>query len=37
LRAEEVEHQELVKAVMSRLPNGDEANGAFDEDEPVGQ
>ena len=37
LRAEEVEHQELVKAVMSRLPNGDEANGAFDEDEPVAQ
>jgi hypothetical protein len=26
-----------VKAVMARLPNGDEANGAFDEDEPVAQ
>ena len=37
LRAEEVEHQELVKAVMARIPNGDEANGVFDEDEPVGQ
>jgi len=37
LRAEEVEHQELVKAVMARLPNGDEAAGDFDEDEPVAQ
>jgi rubrerythrin len=37
LRAEEIEHQELVKAVMGRLPNGDEAAGDFDEDEPVAQ
>jgi rubrerythrin len=37
LRAEEVEHQELVKAVMARLPDEDDLNGAFDEDEPVGQ
>ena len=37
LRAEEVEHQELVKSVMARLPNGEEASGAFDEDEPVAQ
>jgi len=37
LRAEEVEHQELVKAVLARLPSGEEANGEFDEDEPVGQ
>ena len=37
LRAEEVEHQELVKSVMAKLPP--EGNGAefFDEDEPVGQ
>jgi erythrin-vacuolar iron transport family protein len=37
LRAEEVEHQELVKAVMARLPPEDEGAEAFDSDEPVGQ
>ncbi len=36
LRAEEVEHQELVKAVMARLPP-DRDIGYDDEDEPVGQ
>ena len=37
LRAEEVEHQELVKAVMAEIPDDDEADEAFDVDEPVGQ
>ncbi len=36
LRAEEVEHQELVKAVMATLPP-DRDFGYDDEDEPVGQ
>ncbi|MCX6550542.1 MAG: ferritin-like domain-containing protein [Acidobacteria bacterium] len=37
LRAEEVEHQELVKAVMAKLPPGDDGVEVFDGDEPVGQ
>jgi erythrin-vacuolar iron transport family protein len=37
LRAEEVEHQELVKAVMARIPEDDQTGEPFDVDEPVGQ
>jgi len=37
LRAEEAEHQELVKAVMATIPPDDPAGRAFDADEPVGQ
>jgi rubrerythrin len=37
LRAEESEHQELVKAVMARVPEDDALDGAFEPDEPVGQ
>ena len=37
LRAEEVEHQELVKAVMAKIPEDDGAAEHFDVDEPVGQ
>ena len=37
LRAEEVEHQELVKAVMAKLPADDEGAEIFEADEPVGQ
>ena len=36
LRAEEVEHQELVKSVMARLPEGDEPDPDTFADEPVG-
>ena len=37
LRAEEVEHQELVKAVMARIPPDDGAPEVGEPDEPVGQ
>lgn len=37
LRAEEVEHQELVKSVMARIPDDDPNAAAFEADEPVGQ
>lgn len=38
LRGEEVEHQDMVKAIMTRLPDDDSAASAgFDADEPVGQ
>jgi rubrerythrin len=37
LRAEEVEHQELVKAVMAKLPPDDGGTAIFEEDEPVAQ
>ena len=37
LRAEEVEHQELVKSVMDKIPPDDDAVEGFDADEPVGQ
>ena len=37
LRDEETEHQELVKAVIAKLPEDDGAAAAFDSDEPVGQ
>jgi rubrerythrin len=37
LRAEEAEHQALVKAVMARIPADDPTGQAFDADEPVGQ
>jgi erythrin-vacuolar iron transport family protein len=36
LRAEETEHQEMVKAVIARLP-ADDDGGGFEPDEPVGQ
>jgi rubrerythrin len=36
LRAEEVEHQELVKAVMARIPPDGEAPEVGEPDEPVG-
>jgi erythrin-vacuolar iron transport family protein len=38
LRAEEVEHQELVKSVMAKLPPVDDAAAdVFETDDPVGQ
>jgi rubrerythrin len=37
LRAEETEHQDLVKAVMAKLPDHDDAAADFEPDEPVGQ
>jgi erythrin-vacuolar iron transport family protein len=37
LRAEEVEHQDLVKAMMTKLPPDPGPAAMFDEDEPVGQ
>jgi len=37
LRDEETEHQQLVKAVMAKLPDDPPAEAAFDADEPVGQ
>jgi erythrin-vacuolar iron transport family protein len=37
LRAEEAEHQALVKAVMAKIPEDNPAARAFDPDEPVGQ
>lgn len=37
LRDEETEHQELVKAVMAKLPEDDGSSAAFDADEPVAQ
>jgi erythrin-vacuolar iron transport family protein len=37
LRAEEAEHQALVKAVMAKLPADAGVDGAFEPDEPVGQ
>jgi erythrin-vacuolar iron transport family protein len=37
LRAEEVEHQDLVKAMMATLPPDAGPAAVFDEDEPVGQ
>lgn len=37
LRAEEVEHQELVKAVMAKIPSDDGAPEVGEPDEPVGQ
>jgi rubrerythrin len=37
LREEEVEHQAMVKAMLARLPDDDDAAAAFDPDEPVGQ
>ncbi len=37
LRDEETEHQELVKAVMARLPEDDGSAAGFDADEPVAQ
>jgi len=37
LRAEEVEHQELVKSVMARIPEDDASAHGFEVDEPVGQ
>jgi len=37
LREEETEHQELVKAVIARLPPDERAPAGFDPDEPVGQ
>jgi erythrin-vacuolar iron transport family protein len=37
LRAEEVEHQDLVKAAMSKIPPDDAAAAGFEADEPVGQ
>jgi erythrin-vacuolar iron transport family protein len=36
LRAEETEHQDMVKAVIAKLPAEDDAVG-FEPDEPVGQ
>jgi rubrerythrin len=37
LRAEEAEHQDLVKAVMAKIPGDDASGQAYDADEPVGQ
>ncbi len=37
LRAEETEHQELVKAMMDKVPPDDGAAAGFEADEPVGQ
>ena len=37
LREEEVEHQQLVKAIMAKLPADDGAAAGFDPDDPVGQ
>jgi erythrin-vacuolar iron transport family protein len=37
LRDEETEHQQLVKAVMAKLPEDDGPAAAFDPDGPVGQ
>jgi erythrin-vacuolar iron transport family protein len=37
LREEETEHQDLVKAVIAKLPPEDRASAGFDPDEPVGQ
>jgi erythrin-vacuolar iron transport family protein len=37
LRAEEAEHQAMVKAVMAKIPPDDAVGQAFDADEPVGQ
>jgi erythrin-vacuolar iron transport family protein len=37
LREEETEHQQLVRAVMAKLPADDGSAVAFDPDEPVGQ
>jgi rubrerythrin len=37
LRQEETEHQQMVKAVIDKLPADDGADAAFDPDEPVGQ
>jgi len=37
LRAEEVEHQELVKAVMAKLPPDEGGADVFETDEPVAQ
>jgi rubrerythrin len=37
LRAEEIEHQELVKEVMARMPADSDLAEGFDGDEPVGQ
>jgi rubrerythrin len=36
LRSEEIEHQELVKAVMARLPESDDIDADGFADEPVG-
>ena len=36
LRTEEVEHQELVKAVMAKIPEDDSSAEGFEVDEPVG-
>jgi len=35
LKGEEIEHQELVKAVMAKLPPDEGTSEAFDTDEPV--
>ena len=37
LRAEEAEHQEMVKAVMAKVPDDNPLDAAFEPDEPVGQ
>jgi rubrerythrin len=37
LRTEEAEHQELVKAVIAKIPPDDAIGQAYDADEPVGQ
>lgn len=37
LRQEETEHQQMVRAVIARLPADDGAAAGFDPDEPVGQ
>jgi erythrin-vacuolar iron transport family protein len=37
LRAEETEHQQMVKAVIATLPDEDGSGAAFEPDEPVGQ
>jgi rubrerythrin len=37
LRGEEVEHQEMVKAVLAKIPEDAAISDAFEPDEPVGQ
>jgi hypothetical protein len=36
LRQEEVEHKEMVQAILDRMPPADHADHGHEEDEPVG-